>query len=214
MIIVLQTFPRPRLSNTKYVRKSLSFPSPTYNSHKALIPQRGKENIKEYWPLVGLGVRISNIKDNLTCEHVWQTYSNLPACISYCECYFSTTYYNIIRGKIASHLYLSPSVQQYFLKTFIFCSVPTSHVFYKGGRLSDYIIGSEGCGWRERNIPWLTLLFAEQGQWTDSVRAGLQTAQPAGDWLLRAGVHQQQGSHGRVLVPSLHQQLGEFVSKI
>ena len=101
-----------------------------------------------------------------------------------------------------------------FSKLSYFAQFPLPTSSCKGGRLSDYIIGSEGCGWRERNIPWLTLLFAEQGQWTDSVRAGLQTAQPAGDRLLRAGVHQQQGSHGRVLVPSLYQQLGEFVSKI
>ena len=50
------------------------------------------------------------------------------------------------------------------------------------------------------------MIFAEQGQWADPVRAGLQAAQPPGDRLLWTGVQQQQGSHGTVTSASLHQQ--------
>ena len=87
-----------------------------------------------------------------------------------------------------------------------FAGLP-SHVFLL--RLKNRVWREEGgrmflrlyywlCGWTKRKIALLTLLFPEQSQWTDPVRAGLQTTQPAGDRLLWAGVHQQQGSHGTV----------------
>ena len=87
-----------------------------------------------------------------------------------------------------------------------FAGLP-SHVFLL--RLKNRVWREEGgrmflrlyywlCGWTKRKITLLTLLFPEQSQWTDPVRAGLQTTQPAGDRLLWAGVLQQQGSHGTV----------------